>query len=368
MSRARTPEPPSVDKPADKPADKLTADEARLVKDAGRFDLRALVSRLREMDYSREEILFESSLESGQSSLVQWVRFRQGSMFKSAVITVHLGLLGDAGLLPSYFLQVAERSPHPEQFFDFLRYFDHRLIENLFDALHPEDVIWASGTVLQSFFRMTAPGSPATLRWVVQMFFPELGVRVTRRPFEDPVSLHACRTGTSVLDGSAILGQTFVSDLDGFHVDLITEDEADMRDHDQADIVRGRLRTHVLPLLAPFRLPLVVNLTVLWHRSSAWFDLPGDRQYLGYERLLGATPPNAKPPARAVHRPKRVAEPAGAGRGPSYIPYDRPVAPGDEALTPLPAPEDRKEDPMGVKHTTVMFRGITGAEANSVPL
>lgn len=287
------------------PNSDLTPIEARIQAEATRFDLRPLLELLAEIGYGREAILFEST-ESGRSpSLVHAVRFVKTPPI-TAIISVHVGLLGDNTLLPSYFFYLIERSPDPARFFDFLRFFDHRLIENLFSALHPEvcdddrspldttssGTSWLYGnyrSVLRSFLRMSAPNSPGTLHWLVQLYFPEFRVRVERQAFADETDRHACLTGVSRLDGSAILGATYVTEMPGFLVDLISDDEVDLSGREQADIVQERLERRFLPLLAPFRLPLTVRLIVLWHSSAAHVDDPQaeDKSFLGYNRLHG---------------------------------------------------------------------------------
>lgn len=283
--------------------------EARLVREAQRFDLRPLLEVLAEIGYSSDEILFEGALYGRSASVVQALRFTRRPV-RTAIITVHLGLLGDNTLLPSYFYHVAERSPDPARFFDFLRFFDHQLIENFFRAIHPEfgDGRPVSGTadpaerngatggvygnfrsVLKTFFRMAGPGSVSTLHWVTQLYFPEFRVRVKRRPLESTTDSHACRTGDSRLDGSGVLGKNYVAESPGFLVDLFAEDEVDLSGREQADIVRERLDQRFLPLLSPFNLALTVRLVVLWHSSFAHVDDPraADKSFLGYNRLRG---------------------------------------------------------------------------------
>ncbi|HET9932099.1 MAG TPA: hypothetical protein VFQ35_15455 [Polyangiaceae bacterium] len=288
------------------PAKELTPIEARIEAEATRFDLRPLLSLLSQIGYGREAILFEST-ESGRSpSLVQAVRFVKSPPV-TAIISVHVGLLGDNTLLPSYFFYLIERSPDPAKFFDFLRFFDHRLIENMFAVLHPEigederspmegsstGKSWLFGNyrgVLRSFFRMSAPNSPGTLHSLVQLYFPEFRVRVSRQPFAEETDRHACLTGVSKLDGSAILGATYVTEMPGFLVDLIVDDEVDLSGREQADIVKSRLEERLLPLLTSFHLPLTIRLVVLWHSSAAYVDDPSaeDKSFLGYNRLHGA--------------------------------------------------------------------------------
>jgi hypothetical protein len=285
--------------------DEPTPIEARIAADAQRFDLRPLLRLLAEIGYPREQVLFESSEEGRSASVVKGVRFLRRPM-RSVVVTVQLGLLGDNTLLPSYFFHVIEQSPDPARFYDFLRFFDHRLIENLFTALHPEvasDDAPRSGVTSRhregvfgdfratsrSILRMAMPGSPSTLHWLVQLYFPEFGVRVSRQPFANSSDSHACRTGKSRLDGSSVLGSFYVAEKPGFLVDLFTEDEVDLSGREMADVVLDRLHRRVLPLLADFHLPLSVRLIVKWHASAAYVDDPGarDKSFLGYNRLRG---------------------------------------------------------------------------------
>jgi hypothetical protein len=271
-------------------AEELTAIEARIVREAGRFDVGPLLDLLESIGYTRDDVLFESAMEGKSGSIVQAVRFRKLPV-RTAIITVELGLLGDNSLLPSYFLHVMERSPDPDRFLDFIRFFDHSLIDNLISATHPDQgqgyVQWVA--LRKALFRMAAPGTVSTLGWVMQLHFPELRVRAARRPFESGLTGDACTTGVSRLDGTGILGRTYESELPGFLVDLIAEDEADMSGRPWAATVLSRLDRRVLPLLAPFRLPLVVRLVIVWHASWAHVDDPAARErgYLGYERLRG---------------------------------------------------------------------------------
>jgi hypothetical protein len=266
----------------------LTEVEARIQREAQRFDLRPLVELLLEQGYAYEDIMFESSLEGRSSAIVKAVTFRRRPV-RSVLVTVELGLLGDNSLLPSYFLHIAERMADSTPFFDFLRFFDHCLIENLFNALHPERgygfASWRNA--LKSFLRMARPESPGTMHWLAQLYFPELRVSVTRTPFENATDQHACLTGISRLDGAGILGRIYVAESNGLRVDLVAEDEVDLNGRAWSDIVLLRLQDRLLPLLAPFRIPLIVRLVVLAHASWAHVDEPhaAEKGFLGYDRL-----------------------------------------------------------------------------------
>ncbi len=272
---------------------RLLTVEEKIVRDARKFDLRPLVELLGTLGYAREDILFESSEERASGAVVDAVRFVTKPI-RTAVVTVNLGLLGDNTLLPSYFLQLVEKSPDPDRFFDFIRFFDHRLIEGFYRASYPETdetAFKSFSEVQRSFTRMLGMGSTSTLTWLAKLLFPELRVRASRRAFKNATASHAFRTGIARLDGTGILGKIYESDAAGFHLDLVAEEETDGAGRPWPHVVRARIEERLLPILAPHRLPLVVRLRVLFHASWAEVDVPhgGDagRGYLGFERIRG---------------------------------------------------------------------------------
>lgn len=266
--------------------------ERWLAREARRFDLRPLLDLLRDKGYAREDILFEGAHEGSSSpSIVEAVRFRRWPA-PGAVVTLNLGLLGDGALLPSYFLEVVESLPRPERFHDFIRFFDHRLVEGFLRAVYPEQEGGPFGDfdrVLRAYFRMLGPGSISTMQWLWQLYFPELPVRVTRQAAARETRSHAFRTGESRLDGTGILGMVYPWDASELVVELVAEDETDDRGRRWPGLIEARMSERVLPLLAPFHVPLLVRLRVLYHATWARLDTPGaaDPSYLGYERLRG---------------------------------------------------------------------------------
>jgi predicted component of type VI protein secretion system len=271
--------------------DTRAAFEAKVIHLARRFDVKCLIDLLVAKGYPREDILFEGTHEGASLTLVEAISFRRPPS-RGVLITLNMGLLGDNSLLPSYFFQLIEGTRHPERFFDFIRFFDHRLIESFLRSVYPEGdpgmfPSW-DGT-MKSFLKMLGPGSVSTLNWLAQLYFPELGVRATRWAFTDNSDAFALRTGESTLDGTGILGRSYQSEAAGISVELFAEEETDARARAWPNIVRGRLNELLLPLLAPFRIPLCVRLHVTFHASWARVDVPYSLQhgYLGYERIKG---------------------------------------------------------------------------------
>ncbi|OJH40286.1 hypothetical protein BON30_14695 [Cystobacter ferrugineus] len=265
----------------------LTPTEARIAARAKEFDLGPLLRLLEAEGYVPENVLFESNPEPvSAAALVEAVTFHR-SPHRRVVVTLNLGLLGAGSLLPSYFLEVAEQSANPEAFFDFIRFFDHRLLEDFVRALHPERDSERLGDwerMKGFYFRMTGVGSVATLQWLFQLYFPELRVWVSPHAFRHTSSSHEPRTGPTPLDGTAVLGHAYTTETAGFRVELHAETEADARGEGWPLVVERRLGEALLPLLAPFRLRLEVGLTVAAH--ALWARLT-QRTYLGYERLQG---------------------------------------------------------------------------------
>jgi hypothetical protein len=269
----------------------LSPTEARIVARAREFDLGPLLRLLEAEGYPPERILFESNPESvSAASLVEAVVFH-AMPHRRVVVTLNLGLLGANALVPSYFLEVAEQSPNPEAFFDFIRFFDHRLLEDFVRAIHPERDSARFGDWERTkgfYFRMTGVGSVATLQWLFQLYFPELRAWVTPQSFRHTTRGHGMRTGVAPLDGSAALGNTYTTETAGFRVELHADSESDARGEDWPWVVERRLGELLRPLLAPIGLRLEVGLTVTAH--SHWARLtPG--AYLGYERLQGEARP-----------------------------------------------------------------------------
>src|SRR5208282_6583672 len=86
-----------------------------------------------------EEILFESATRDvSQPAPCHKIEFRTEPI-RQAVLTLNLGLLGTQSPLPSYFKRILEDANVDEQsFLDFLRFFDHKLLENYLRSIYPE--------------------------------------------------------------------------------------------------------------------------------------------------------------------------------------------------------------------------------------
>jgi hypothetical protein len=291
------------------------AREAAISERAREFDLLPLLSRLRELGYGPEQLLFESNPEQhAAGTLVEAVRFERGRAGRTVRIVLNLGLLGPDPLVPSYFLELAEALPEPERFHDFLRFFDAHLLWRFVEALHPEldpAMYRDFGALKRTHLAMLGVGSRSTLHWLFALYLPELRVRVTRRSFKTSTRSHRLRIDGEVrLDGTGVLGRMYDAGASGFLVELEVDEELDARGRAWAQVVRERLARHLLPVLAPFGLELSVVLIV--REPTSWAKL-APAGSLGYERLRG--------PAEGGHRivvhqsrgPADVSAPDGEG-------------------------------------------------------
>lgn len=269
--------------------------EERLVREAMRFDLRPLLDVLRDHGYGRDSIMFEGSSEDAASpGIIEAIRFPDKPA-GTVIITLNLGLLAEGTLLPAYFFDVIQSSPRSAAFYDFLRFFDHRLVENYLWGIYPEDPggpFGDYGRLLASYFRMLGPGSTSTLSWLFQRYFPDFPVRVWRREFPSDTAAHAMMMGMSKLDGTGVLGKIYPSESAGFVVELTVEYETDHYGRPWADVVLQRFRDRLLPLIEPHRIPLALRLRVLWHTGYAKIEDPRKQTKgrLGYDRIRDKQP------------------------------------------------------------------------------
>lgn len=269
--------------------------EERLSRLAMQFDLRPLLEVLREHGYEREDILFEGCADDAASpGIVEAIRFPSNRPH-SVIITLNLGLLAEGSLLPGYFFDVIQSSNSSTSFYDFLRFFDHRLVREYLWAIYPEELDGPFGDynrLLWSYLRMMGPGSASTLAWLFQRHFPDFPVHVSRREFPSDTAAHAMMMGSSKLDGTGVLGKIYPSESAGFVVELTAEYETDHYGRLWADVVLERFRARLLPLLEPFHISFALRLRVLWHTGYAKLEDPrGEtRGRLGYDRIRDKEP------------------------------------------------------------------------------
>lgn len=256
--------------------------EHTLSRRARHLDLASLMAALDRLGYQPDDIVFRGNPEPDPPrGIVESVKFLPSPGGVS--VTLNLGLGGTHGLLPEYFLEVAEDLPEPEQMYGFLAFFESGLLRSYAHALVPErHPRWLR--LRDAHFQMLGLGSVSTLSWLFQHIFPELEVRVTRSRVPVRTTSHALVLGESLLDGSSVLGASHDVGRAGFNIEIFAEDELNSSGESWWQIARDRVRAQVLPLLRGEEILLHVQLIVEDHAS--WASVAQETQ-LGYDRIEG---------------------------------------------------------------------------------
>lgn len=263
--------------------------EKKIMARARDFDLQALYRLLLQLGYPKERIWFESNPDdSTGSGIVHAVRF-VGNPSPLVRITVNTGLLGENSPLPSYFFALLEQARGPEPFFDFIHFFDHKLIHNLLLATNPElnEFVYGDWEQVQaSYVRMLGRSSVCVLHWLFQLYLPELVVRVERMQKRRTTSEHGFETGRSSLDGSGVIGEKMEYQESGFAVTLIAADPTHPGGKAWPLQALERISKSILPQLEDMHRPLRVEMVLPDNTRFARLD---GRGYLGFDRLADET-------------------------------------------------------------------------------
>ncbi len=245
----------------------------------------ALLALLAWLGRAPEEILFESSIgDVSQPALLQSVAFERAQV----TVTLNMGLLGTQSVLPSYFKRILEDADvDDESFTDFLRFFDHRLLEGWLHSLAPErdrKIFRDFERTKASYVRLLGLRSTSTMHWLVALAYPELGVRVEPSTMKRTVKLEGARLGHCELGGGAVLGGRARAPVPGFLVTLYADEEHTELGRPWAEEVKRRLDALVFPAVREAALELKVVLVI--RSEKVWARL-GPGSYLGFDRVKG---------------------------------------------------------------------------------
>lgn len=263
-------------------------DESEISRRATGFEPLALVELLLHRGYRPEEILFRSQPGTASPvSLVASVEF-ESAPIRHVVVTLNHGLLGPSSPLPSYFKQLLAHGDVDEaSFLEFLRFYDHRILDELLKAASPErdERVFADFDGLKrSYLNLIGIRSISTLHWLFELAFPELDVRVERGPLSRDVPLAGTRLGVSRLGGDSVLGgQTRVA-VPGFAVTIYCDEEHTDFGTPWVEEVRRRLDDVVFPAVIDAAPDLRVS--VVLRSEKVWAQLR-PTSYLGFDRLKG---------------------------------------------------------------------------------
>ncbi len=266
-------------------SERTEALEARVAASAAGFEPVALLALLAWLGRAPEEILFESSIgDVSQPALFQSVAFERAQV----TVTLNMGLLGTQSVLPSYFKRILEDADvDDESFTDFLRFFDHRLLEGWLHSLAPErdrKIFRDFERTKASYVRLLGLRSTSTMHWLVALAYPELGVRVEPSTMKRMVKLEGARLGHCELGGGAVLGGRARAPVPGFLVTLYADEEHTELGRPWAEEVKRRLDALVFPAVREAALELKVVLVI--RSEKVWARL-GPGSYLGFDRVRG---------------------------------------------------------------------------------
>lgn len=256
----------------------------RIVEQAHRFELGALLRALALAGYRGTEVVLESAITwAYRGSLVQAVRYEEAP--PRAIVTLNVGLLGNQGPLPSYVYRLLEPSGN-EPLERLLQFFASRLLADEARALFPEEdpALFPHFAGTRGSLRaLLGLASPVGLHWIFSQAYPELETSVHRR-----VSMRYVPTAGVVLgrscfgDGSAFGGYAPVP-IGSLHVALLCDEPTDgARRPWESEAVR-RLQEYVLPTLREHRMHLHVLL--VFRDQPSWMQLSTER-HLGHQPLF----------------------------------------------------------------------------------
>ncbi|MEW5802328.1 MAG: type VI secretion system baseplate subunit TssG [bacterium] len=267
------------------------AREAQEAKIAGRiheFDPVSLLHLLEFLGYRAEEIVFRSHVSlSSQPSLIQGIEF-QTEPIRQVIISMNLGLSSAQSPLPSYFSKYMDSGMiDASAFIDFIEYFDHCLILDYLSNLYPE-----INTRLFSNWELTKRRyllmldfkSCATLHWLFQLVFPELGVKVEKVMLQRVLQISSVRLGVTVLGSDAVLGREKGVAVHGRQITLVSEGEFTDSGEPWPREIEKRLDDTLFPLLRMMSIDLEIVLVI--RAQKRWARLHAE-SYLGYDKIQG---------------------------------------------------------------------------------
>ena len=266
----------------------MTAVERNIAKRIHDFDLISLLHLLRFLGYQPEDIHFKSHLStSSQPSLIRGIEFH-GEPVRRVLIILNFGLLSAQSPLPSYFLKKLDAGYiDSSSFADFIGYFDHFLIKYYLENIYPEtnsnlfpDLEGTKGRYLQ----MLDLRSCSTLHWLLELVFPELGIRVEKVAVNRQLSTAHLRLGETILGTDAIFGKRTGVPVHGRRLTLFSEFETTDPGEPWPREVKQRLNDLVFPILGAVGMDVEVVLVI--RTQKTWAKLHSE-SYLGYDKIRG---------------------------------------------------------------------------------
>ncbi len=255
-----------------------------------KFDIICLLQVLFAAGYSIDNIIFRSNDSvCSQSSLIEDIKF-----YKNPVpwveIFLNIGLLSAQSPLPSYFRKKVDRElDRPEEFKDFIGYFDHFLIKNYIFNIYPEinSIYYPSWEkTKRRYLHLLDLNACHTLYWLFQNLFPELSIKVKKTQLKHKIATNPVALGKTVLGKDSVIGNETKVPLNARVVILYSDSETTDKGIAWPKEILSRFREIIIPILKP--VGVAIELILIIKSQKRWARLNRET-YLGYDKIKGGS-------------------------------------------------------------------------------
>lgn len=273
-----------------RPIANTDAIEAEINAKRHKFDFWSLLRLLKLIGYETRQIRFRSyNTLVSQAGLIRRIRFRKAPK-KTVEITLNMGLLSPQSPLPSYFQKMIDTGMMDlDAFFQFINFFDHPLISQFLQAVHPvsdPSLIKDWERTKLDYIKILDLKSPTTLYWFVSLFFPELELRVDKTESSREIFTNPFVLGSAILGDTATFGAKTNIIVQGVKITFFSEEERNNRGAPWPKEIRNRLEKYIFPTLSAVGMDIQIVLVIKYQR--AWAKLERG-SYLGYDKIRGGT-------------------------------------------------------------------------------
>ncbi len=254
---------------------------------AREFDLCALIQLLGESGHPLESLSFRGhATNASVSSLCEGVALLPpaGEGGEQLEILLNMGLLSANSPLPSYFRAWFEtREIDEERFLSYLAFFDHQIIKNYVEVSLPQRFLMGCAQQMIGYHLDTIGlDCTSSLHWLIQLIFPELGLRVMKSVKKCRWEFSSFKLGSDRLGSNSLLGGVIEEHHLTMEVVLIADTESTDSGPLWALEIKRRLKASLFPLIRKSPLRFLFTLTI---ESYSRPLLLSSETSLGYQRL-----------------------------------------------------------------------------------
>lgn len=270
----------------------------RIVEQAARFELPALMDALEALGYLSEEVLFRSHPSlSHSASLVRSVAFQESP--RRAIVECNVGLLSTQGPLPMYFWELLSEQ-RDLGLTQMLWFFDQELLAQRFGSLYPErDARRMPGweATRKRLLLLARLSSPSGVHWLLSQCFPEFELQVRRTRGERLLRTEEFDVGGARMGAGCTLGGIGKLPVSGVEALLVFREEDSCGEAIWIERVQERLCRLVLPVLFDQDPYLYLRVYLILRQAVGHLRLVRDR-YVGINRIDRAL--SLRPPAEVL--------------------------------------------------------------------